>query len=71
MATAKNREGCTYRHKISDAVVLCVKTRFMSQGTARHTLLVLDAVRSRHKDGAQTEVDETPARRWEADWEET
>lgn len=68
---AKNREGQTYRHRDSDAIVVCLKSRSMSSGTMRHTLLVLDCGRSsHHKDGAQTEVDEVPIRPWERDWEE-
>lgn len=70
MANAKSREGNTYRHKATDAIVLCIRTRFLSHGTARHTLLVLDKANSTYPDGAQTDADETPARVWDRDWEE-
>lgn len=70
MAAAKNREGTTYRHRATDAIVLCVKSRHMSFGTSRHTIVVIDCANSnRYKDGQQVEVDETPMEPWERHWE--
>lgn len=66
----KNREGQTLRHKASDAIVVVVKSRHMSQGTVRHTILVLDGGRSNYKEGQQTEADEVPTAEWSRDWEE-
>ncbi len=65
-----NREGKTYRHKPSNAIVVVVKSHRMSAGTTRLTLLVIDHGNSKHKDGAQTQVDEVPVAPFNREWEE-
>lgn len=68
-----NREGKTYKHKRMGAVVVVVKTRRMSSGTARHTVLVLDVpdgAPGGRKVGDQVEIDEVPVEPFERYWEE-
>lgn len=65
------REGKTYRHRQSSALVLVVKSVRMSAGTARHTVVVLDEtnVISRRA-GEQVDIDEVPVQKWDSIWEE-
>jgi len=65
-----NREGKTFRHKASGAIVLVIKSHRMSAGTTRHTLVVIDASAAIRKDGTQCEVDEVPVDPFERNWVE-
>lgn len=65
-----NREGKTYRHKRMNAIVIVVKSKPMSHGTTRHTLLVLDCDDPRRLPGSQSDVDEVPHEPLERNWEE-
>lgn len=72
MIVMANREGKTYRHKMTDAVVLVVKSKPMSHATTRHTVMVLDEGKARGKPaGTQSDVDEVPHDPWSKNWEET
>ena len=64
-----NREGRTFKHKVSGAIVLVIKSHRMSAGTTRHTLLVIDCSSSMRKDGEQIDVDEVPVQPFERNWE--
>ncbi len=65
-----NREGRTYKHKASNAIVVVIKSHRMSAGTTRHTLLVIDSGTANYKEGSQTEVDEVPVAPFNRGWEE-
>jgi len=70
-----NREGKTYRHKVTGAIVLVIKTVRMSAGTSRHTVLILDPDKAgvdgkARKAGDQVEVDEVPVQKWDRLWED-
>ncbi len=65
-----NREGKTYKHKVSGSVILVVKSRSMSAGTTRHTVLILDEGMSvGRRGGQQVEIDEVPVQPWTKGWE--
>ncbi len=67
-----DREGRTYRHKVSGSLVVVVKSKSMSAGTTRHTVLVLDEAKDARygrKAGDQAEVDEVPVQKWDSQWE--
>lgn len=71
-----NREGKTYRHRLNNALVLVVKSKRMSAGTAKHTILVLEAGDGKTSTGLtinageQRDIDEVPVDKWERNWEE-
>lgn len=72
-----NREGKTYRHRLNNALVVVVKTKRMSAGTAIHTVLILeegDGVTStgqmKIRAGEQRDIDENPVNKWDRNWEE-
>lgn len=72
-----NREGKTYRHRMNNALVVVVKSKRMSAGTAIHTVLVLeegDGVTSTGQmkihAGEQRDIDENPVNKWDRNWEE-
>jgi len=65
-----NREGKTYRHKNMGAIVVVIKSKPMSAGTTRHTLLVLDCTDPRRPPGSQSDVDEVPVNPFSRDWDE-
>lgn len=73
---APNREGKTYRHRLNDALILVTKSKQMSAGTARHSVLVLEEGQGRTttgkpiRAGDQMEMDEVPVDKWERNWEE-
>ena len=65
-----DREGRTYKNKVTGALIVVVKSKSMSSGTTRHTVLVLDESKeTRRKAGDQTEIDEVPVQRWDSTWE--
>lgn len=67
-----NREGQTYKNRKSGAIVLVVKSKSMSSGTTRHSVLILDEgaeTNAKRKAGAEVEVDEVPVQRWAAVWD--
>ena len=67
-----HREGRTYKHNVSGSIVLVVKSKSMSSGTTRHTVLILDEAKESprgRKAGDQVEVDEVPVQRWDSNWE--
>lgn len=71
-----NREGKTYRHRLNDALVLVVKSKRMSAGTAKHTILILEEGDGKTttgtviRAGKQMDLDEVPVEKWERNWEE-
>lgn len=71
-----NREGKTYRHRLNNALVLVVKSKRMSSGTAKHTILVLEegdgstSTGIKIRAGEQRDIDEVPVNKWENNWEE-
>jgi hypothetical protein len=71
-----NREGKTYKHRLNNALVLVVKSKRLSAGTAIHTVLVIEAGDGTTTDGKtirageQKDVDENPVNKWERNWEE-
>jgi hypothetical protein len=67
-----NREGRTYKHKVSGAIVVVIKSHRMSAGTTRHTLLVIDEAKANttHGCGTQCEVDEVPVDPFNRNWDE-
>jgi hypothetical protein len=66
-----DRTGKTFEHKASGSVVVVTKSRQMSAGTSRHTLLVIAAgAGSFRKDGEQCDVDEVPVEPFERNWKE-
>ncbi len=66
-----DREGRTYKHKVSGSLVLVIKSKSMSAGTTRHTVLVLDeAAAVGKKAGDQWEIDEVPVQPWKKNWED-
>jgi hypothetical protein len=71
-----NREGKTYRHRLNNALVLVVKSKRLSAGTAIHTVLIIEAGDGTTTDGKpirageQKDVDENPVNKWERIWEE-
>jgi hypothetical protein len=70
-----NREGKTYRHRMNNAIVVVVRSRRMSAGTARHTVVVIDPGNAMTSGrarlgGEQVEIDEVPVSPWERMWEE-
>ncbi len=65
-----NREGKTYKHRRMNAIVVVVRSKPMSSGTMRHTLLVLDCDDPRRPPGSQSEVDEVPVEPFTRNWEE-
>ena len=65
-----NREGKTYRHKVSGSIVVVTHSRRMSAGTTRHTLLCIDPTESSlRKTGEVCDVDEVPVEPFERIWE--
>ncbi len=64
-----NREGRTFKHIKSGAIVLVIKSKRMSAGTTRHTVLVIDSEVKGRPVGSQTDVDEVPVRVFNEDWE--
>ena len=71
-----NREGKSYRHRQNNALVLVIKSKRMSAGTARHTVLVLDKGNGTRtggqplNEGEQIDVEEVPVDKWERNWED-
>ncbi len=66
-----DRQGRTYKHKNSSAVILVVRSRSMSSGTTRHTVLILDEGSPQNrKAGDQVEIDEVPVQPWARGWED-
>ena len=67
-----DREGRTYKNRVSGALIVVVKSKSMSAGTTRHTVLILDEAKEAprgRKSGDQVEIDEVPVQRWDAAWE--
>jgi hypothetical protein len=67
-----DRTGQTYRHKVSGALIVVVKSKSMSSGTTRHTVLILDEAKEAprgRKAGDQVEIDEVPVSPWMRNWE--
>jgi len=65
-----DREGRTYKNKVSGALIVVINSKPMSSGTTRHTVLVLDeAGTTARKAGDQTDIDEVPVQKWDSQWE--
>ena len=65
-----HREGQTYKNKNSGSLIVVVKSKSMSSGTTRHTVLILDEAGSvGRKAGDQVEIDEVPVQPWSKNWE--
>lgn len=65
-----NREGKTYIHKGTGSLILVIKSKPMSAGTTRHTVLVIDSSAVNRKAGDQVDIDEVPVQPWKRGWDE-